>query len=58
MGDSMLIGLLAASVGVFALIAALKKRNRKRRIERKYWVNPYLAERSEKGRFWSDVSAK
>lgn len=50
----MLLGLLAASVGVIALIAKIKKR--KQRAPRRFWVNPYLLERSEKGRYGRDVS--
>lgn len=51
-----IIGLLAASVALTALVLKMKRQKRKPKIQRKCWVNPYLSQRSEKGRFFSDVS--
>lgn len=56
MDSSKIIGLLAASVALTALILKIKKQKRKQKLQRKCWVNPYLSQRSEKGRYWSDVS--
>lgn len=49
-----MIGVLAASVALIALVLKIKRQ--KREVHRKYWVNPYLAQRSERGRFFRDVS--
>lgn len=52
MDDLMLIGLLAATVGLTALILKMKKQKRRQSVHRKCQVNPYLSQRSEQGRYW------
>lgn len=50
--DTEFLCIVGLSVAILALIA---KRNRKSRAQRKMWVNPYLQQRAQKGRFHKDV---
>ena len=44
------------SMGVLMLFAGIYlKRKNARRTARRYWVNPYLRERANKGRYHNDV---
>lgn len=44
------------SMGMFILFGCIYlKKKRTRRIARRFWVNPYLQDRSIKGRFHTDV---
>lgn len=44
--------LVGVSVALMGILLAKKKKKK----PRKMWVNPYLQERSRKGRFFKDVS--
>lgn len=52
--NSEFLCIIGLSVAVLALIA--RKKFKKSRDQRRMWVNPYLRQRAQKGRFYKDVS--